>query len=373
MRKVLDCIILLPLVALALSPPWNTQLDCTVNSFAWLYMITIIGFLIFWLLYLKVNVWIKLLAVYVFATCFFSKAPYMSFTMLSSFTLALFYYHACTTVRNRDLFYKAAQSIFFFNCLLIIMQLFGKDVLLNFNMPAPVVLGTIANYMILGSFCMALAPFLIVNSRLNFIPLFLVAYISQSSGTLLAISAGLGVYVWMKFKKLRVLIIAVLIIMCVFMAYKESQFKVFGKQGRFPVWKRTIELSLEHPIVGHGIATYKLLFPIYSQDLSSSEGNRMLPWDYHNTEGKGLRWSRAHNVFLQIPFEVGWVAYIIILGFIFSVVRLTLRNGSATHLAGLTVLATDMLVHFPDRMVQSICLILAFLAFCETRKKGELC
>ena len=208
MRKVIDYTLLSVMVVIALLPPWNWKINCDVNSFFWLWGVLASAFLVMWLAaFVNVSVWLKALLVYAFLTCFLSRAPYISFTMFWSLIACAYYYVALLNVENRDVFYKAAQSIFFVVVFLIIVQLFGKDTLLNFNMPAPCVLGTIGNKMILGTFVICLAPLILQVSILNLIPLWLVAFISGSSGTILSVAAGTTLYAWMKWKKARLFII----------------------------------------------------------------------------------------------------------------------------------------------------------------------
>ena len=364
MRKLIPVLAVIPLTVLALIPPWTIQLDCTINSLLWLFAVFTSGFLAFMYLYQNVSVWLKLLVLWCFASCFISNAPYMSFTLYWTVITCAYYYALCRKIEDWSIFHKVIQSVFFFIVLLIIMQLAGKDTLLNFNHKAPIVLGTIGNPMILGSYICVLAPFLIKN-KLNWIALVLIAFISGSSGTVLAIFAGLSVLIWHTARKLRVFIVLMGLIAVIF-AGMTRDIAVFTTYGRFPIWKRTAELIVKRPL-GYGVATYKLLFPVMSGDLDAVNCTSTR-WEYDNTKGNGLAWRRTHNSFLQLPFEIGIPGLILCIGWIVSVMR---KVNDPVRLAGITILATNMLTAFPERMIQSVLIILAFLAYYECGERQQ--
>jgi O-antigen ligase len=277
--------------------------------------------------------------------------------MFWSVITCAWYFVLCKQIKDWTPVKKAIQAIFFFIVLLIIMQLLGKDTLLNFGLKTPTILGTIGNRMILSSFACILAPFLIF-SPLNWVALILVSFISWSSGAVLSIGAGLSVYVWAKFKQLRLLIVVLAILAPILFAYKTGDFRVFGVSGRGPVWVKTLELSIQHP-QGYGIGTYKLLFPV----LCGNEIRRQQP---------GKAWTTAHNDWVQILFETGFVGFILLLGWLVSIVRNVLKHKDIIALSGLAIVGTNMIVHFPGRMVQSAFILLIFLAYCE-RQDGKTC
>jgi O-antigen ligase len=345
--KYLSYILLIPLLILALTPPMALELDCKINSTFWLWMTFVSGFLAFLFLYQKVSAWLKLLVVWLFTSCFFSRAPYISFTMFWSVIVCAYYYAFCKKIKDFTPVKKSLQAVFFFITLLIIAQLFGKDVLLNFNSPNINVLGTIGNRMMSSSFVCILAPFLIVNP-LNWIPLIIISFITWSSGAVLSIGAGLSVYAWARFKKMRLLIIVIAILAPILFAWKTGDIYQFTRAGRGPVYLKTLELSLQRPI-GFGVGTYKVLFPV----MCGKEIRKQQP---------GREWNTAHNDWLQMLFEMGFVGVILLMGWLISIVR---KTKDPIKLAGLAILATNMMVHFPMRMVQCAFIILMYLAYCE--------
>lgn len=365
MRKALDYIILSPLVYMALQPPWSVDIECGVNSYWWLFGCLLSGFLAIWQCFLNTNPWLKVLTLFMYAGCFLSSAPYMSFTMFWSVIACSYYFHACKYVQDRKIFYRAVQVIFCMVCILLCMQLFGKDTLFNFNNKTPCVFGTIGNRMVFGSYVISIAPFLLGMSMLNIIPIAITAFISQSSGAVLSVAVGIAVYTFIKFKTFRIPIILACVISAISFAWVTGDIYQFDKAGRLPVWKRTVELTNKVPVFGYGIGMYKILFPIMSQDLPSCVAT-VGKWEYENTTGKGLAWRRTHNCWLQILFETGYVGFLLFLGFVLSIAWKVRRDAVA--ISGLAMVGTNMLVHFPTRMAQSVLVLIAFLAFCQTKE-----
>jgi len=354
-NKILTYLALIPLIILALTPPMDFQLDCTVNSTFWLWMVFLSGFFAFLFLYQKVSVWLRLLVLWSFISCFLSRAPYMSFTMMWSVIVCAYYYLLCTKIENWEPVKKVIQAIIFFIVLLMVMQLLGKDTLLNFNQKTPLVIGTIGNKMILSSFVCILAPFLIFNP-LNWVILLIISFITWSSGAVLSIFAGLGILAWIKFKKWRLVFLTIAIVLPICYAISTRDIATFqSSAGRRLVWIETAQLSLKNPL-GYGIGTYKILYPV----LCSRTVTKQAP---------GREWNTAHNTYLQMTFETGFIGIFLFLGWMITLIRNVLKNKNHIQLAGFAIIATNALIHFPDRMVQSAFIILMFLAFCSQGEK----
>lgn len=354
MKKLIPYIALIPLVLLALCPPWSFQLDCTVNSLFWLWMVLLSGFATFLFIYQNVSIWLKLFLIYSFISCFFSRAPFISFTMLWSVVVCAYYYVLCRNIENWTPVVKTIQAIFFLICSFLIIQLFGKDTLFNFYTKTPVIFGTIGNRMIFSSFVSCLAPFLIINP-LNWIPLSLLALISHSSGAVLALGMGGATLLWFKVKRARIALVALIIAIPIIFAFKTGDFsKDVLRAGRLPMWNDGIQLCLKKPM-GYGIATWKILYPV----LCSKEVKAQQP---------GREWSTAHNDFLQIPFEVGIPGLILLAGWVISILR---KLKDPLKIAGLMILVGTMSVHFPARLCQTVLIIIMYIAYCE-RKSDEL-
>lgn len=367
MKKYITYLALIPLVLLALTPPMVFALDCRINSIFWLWMTFASGFFAFLFLYQKVSVWLKLLVIWCFVSCFMSSAPFISFTMFWSLIICAYYYMLCLKIEDWTPVKRCIQAIFFFVVLLIIMQLFGKDTLLNFKEKTPDILhgvvtpifGLIGNKMMSSSFMCILAPFLIYTP-LNWAVLIIVLFISTSSGAVLAIWSGLGVYVWLRFKKLRLVILIAAIIIPMMFAYKTDKIKMFFLKGigggRYQVWVDTVKLSLKRP-VGYGLSTTKIIYPVICDKNFRSRK------DYQPV------WNTTHCDPLQILFELGFLGFILLLGWIISIVRNVLKHKNYIQLSGLVIIGMNMCFHFPMRMSQSVFIIIMFLAFCTQGEK----
>lgn len=349
--KKIPILAIIPMLLLALTPPLSVQLDCTINSTFWLWMTFVSGFLAFFFLYQKVSVWLKLLVVWCFVSCFLSSAPYLSLTMFWSVITCAYYFALCKKITDWKLVLKVIQSIFFFMVLLVIMQLFGKDTLLNFGLKIPKITGTIGNKMIASSFMCVLAPFLIFNP-LNWIALAIMSFITTSSSAIFSIGTGFAVYAWGKFKKARTIIVILAILTPIVFAWKTGDFsEVAFKAGRFPVYKDTLQLSLKRPL-GFGIGSYKILYPIMcSKEIAD--------------EQPGSQWSTCHNDWLQILWETGFIGFFLFLGWIITIVINVVKQKNYIKLAGLVIIGSNMMFAFPQRMVQSAFILLIFLAYCS--------
>lgn len=358
--KIRDLIVLAIMTGTALLPPWAWHLDCTLNSFLWLWVTILSIFASFLIItYTSLNVWAKLFIAWSLFGCFMSSAPYLCLTMFWSLVACAVYFILASSVKDKTTFYAVAQGILFAVIALVILQQFGKDTLLNFNMKSPVVFGTVGNRMIFGSFVMCLSPLLLRSSALNLVPLWLLAFLSQSSGPVLSMAVGTAVYAVIRWKVKAYVVIACALV-ALGVAVMQNEFKTFVTYGRGPVWEKTIELSLKKPF-GYGIATYRLLFPVLAPDIEPNKGAGMQEWEYENTKGKGLAWRRAHNTFLQILFEFGIPGAFFFIMFMISVVR----GGGVEALSGFSIVGANALTAFPDRCINIVFVILVSLAFCH--------
>lgn len=377
MKKIPEYIAGFCIVSLALIPPMSMTLYTTVNSALWVWLVLMAGFL-GWTLFVKskANVWLKLLLVYCYVSCFWSKAPYLSFTAYISVMACFCFYLLCKKIRDYEFIFQIVQGIFFLLVTLIVMQLFGKDTLLNFNQPKPVVLGTIGNYMIMGSFITCLSPILLSYKKLNFIPLLIIAFIAKSSGAVLALLAGLLFYLFFKIKNKAAYILILCIIVSGFGFYlcKDTSIASRLDGGRWPVWKRTARKILERP-QGYGISTYRVLFPTFAQDLISL-GKIEGGWKYENTFGFLVPWRRTHNCWLHLWFEAGHYGFALFMGFVLSLLwkfyRAEKTEAMLVAAAGLVIIGSDMTSHFPTRLENAIPAIIFFLAFYQSLFNKEV-
>lgn len=83
--------------------------------------------------------------------------------------------------------------------------------------------------------------------------------------------------------------------------------------GRMDVWKRGIGYMMQHPIAGVGAGA----FPVAEGTISALAGQQQY--------GVGLKWSAAHNSFVQVGAELGFPGLIAFLGFLIVGFRLARR------------------------------------------------
>ncbi len=357
------------IAVLALIPPVKIQLACTVNTTVWLWCVLIGGFLGFFLLYSKINIWLKFLVIFSYISCFTSAAPYLSFTLFWSVLASVFFYMMCLQVKDWTPVMRIVQSLFCLTLLLIIMQQFQSDTLLNFNKKAAVFFGTIHNPMMLASFIVCLSPFLLLHNKLNIIPIVAALLLSKSSGAIFSIAAGLFFYMSLtvKSKTKKIAVLLLIAILCFAYTYKDGKFQAFNKiERRGPIWARALKASAVHPIMGYGIGTFQVVFPVLAEGIMTSHPG---PWTYEWTEGDWIAWRKAHNCWLQILFETGLIGLFLFLGFVctlfFKLWRHSKIETTAMPLTGLVILGVNMTVHFPSRMLQTVIVMIAYLAFCK--------
>ena len=157
---------------------------------------------------------------------------------------------------------------------------------------------------------------------------------------------------YIKNNKKEVVITIGIIVLTIFLvfAFRSGEIQNLKTGSRLHVWVKSIQLTNEHPIMGYGIGTFKHLF--------------------HPLSGmKTVAFRTAHNFFVQILFETGYSGLLFILSMLSYLFYKLIKTKSILCLVGLSMLVADGLVHFPDRMIQAILLIVMFLAYCTVKIK----
>lgn len=367
--KFKDCLAAIPMIALALVPPAVIKLPIIANTSFWIWLVLVAGFSGIVYKNTSANIWLKALALFCLATCFTAKIPYIAFTAYIMMALFFYYYLLCKKISDYTLIFKAVQGIFFINCVMLIAQLTGHDNLLNFNHETPVVLGIVGNPMQLASLLTICAPFLLVYRKWHIIPLLIFAIWIKSSGMILALGGGIIFYTWFTFKKFRMFITIGVALLIILFAWNDGLMAKFRQSGgdRWPIWVRTVQLANKKPIFGYGIGTYRVLFPVLAGEIS---GNGQADWRYEYTTGNQMAWRQAHNCWLQLIFEIGYVGTALVFGLIGWLIWLfvwavkTKENVIAA--SGLLIILLDLTVHFPDRMPQAILIIICYMAYYQS-------
>ena len=125
-----------------------------------------------------------------------------------------------------------------------------------------------------------------------------------------AVMAGFGVLAWLKISpRLRKWSVAAVVMAVAGFPFlpveyraqvktilDKEDYNMYSPRGRMAVWKRGIGYAKEHPLVGVGISN----FQIAEGHISELARNR--------APGTGIKWSAAHNSFLQVTAEMGFIA-----------------------------------------------------------------
>ena len=343
-----------------------------INSFAWLFAVLISGLIGFYMLTQRLHPALKFLSVYLFIGCFFSEVPYFSFTAYIILSMTFVFFLIARECQEKILI-DVMQSVFWLELTLASLRLMGMDTLMNYGRPEPVFFGTIVQHMRFASLLCILSPFLILRSKWYIIPVCVAAVLCTSSGFALSILAGILVYVALK-RPPKWLVLSsfavVLPLLGLALWLGRDSFAVAFREGRFPIWmvilkswvldtkgpmgspdwlgiSQTGPFDLKTFLFGHGLDTFYAMFPVYKHD--------------------GNSFAQAHNCWIQIPWEVGLAG---LMGVIAYCTWLCFRLYKAKEhecLAGLAIIGTNMIPHFPTRMTQTMWLIVAFIAICERR------
>lgn len=290
----------------------------TSNMYLWTFLVLASGFAGFFLLFQKVNPFIKTIAIAGFINCFFSLSFQYSATAYMALVGGCYFYWACAMIEDWNLVFKVLLTLIIFNCFFMGMQALGRDSLLNFGMGKNLVCyGTTGARMCVESL-------LIVASALVFQSRYRMA-------------------LWGMF-------FAAVLYLIIYKTNAASQggflHSPFG--SRIPVWKETIAFANQYPWGGWGIGTFKILYHPMSK--------------LHT-----LPWYQAHNEYLQVLFETGRLGLLLMLGYLGNLIWKLKNKRQFRLLTGLSMILLDMMVHFPLREFQCFLIVIAFLAYCETR------
>lgn len=356
MQKFRSHIVGILIVACSLIPPMDFEIAAPIKIWPW--MVLVAGFLGFYLFFLKVAWPVKGLAVLGFLNCFYSAAPFVSFTSYFALISCCYFYFLCSKVQDYRPIFRMLQCLAIFNLFMLLMQVLKNDVLLNFGLNKTLCFGVTGQHMQTSSFSVILAATLLPFSRPNLAVPFLVSAICNSVGGFMSAGAGLLSFAALgKSKNFLISILAILLTIFLLWGTWSSKFtqNLDSKNGRLVVWKNSLELANKRPWKGWGIATYKYLYPA------------LKPSPY------SIKWSMAHNCWLQILFECGRIGFLIVVGYFFylfiKLLKLTrrqiFRDQAVICLAGLTMIAVNMTVHFPTRMLSTVLLIIFFISYCQ--------
>lgn len=344
------------LVALSLIPPIEFVLKNPQDN-AWLWMVVIAGFFGVFTLFIKTNFFVRFIALAGFINCFFSVSPYMSFTSYCSLILCCYFYICCTRIEDWKLVFKAAQSILILNAILLVMEFFGHDTLMDWGQNYISNFGVLGHHMQMASFAMIITSLLLSFNKINIIFALAAALLCHSSWTYLCV--GVGIFVYSLHKNLEASILIFLTLLSIFFFWDLQNHKITENlnkhSGRVIIWEKSFSLANKRPWMGWGIGTYKdVFFPL--SRLSC------------------VPWKTAHNFIAELDFETGHLfTGCVLLGLACLILALVYAKLWLL-LSGLIMIIMDALVHFPDRMMQTVPIIIIFLAYCTVSlRKARSC
>lgn len=359
-KNISNLLVLAPIVIFSIMPPVVFCIPADSTSPLWFWLVAesaLAGILFF---YSSANLLIKSLVGYSLVNCFLSATPNTSFTAFISVMACAYFYLICRRLENYDIVFKVIQSIFFMNCFLLVLQFFGKDSLLNFGLYHPVVFGTIGNSMQMGSFIVVLSAILALSNKLYVIPALLASILVHSAGAVLALSLGGMVYCAYRIRKNSLYgISAASFLLAIYAMSYGVVHKFFLIRG--PVWFKSVKISLRHPVVGYGIGSFKEIFTSF---VSCDKWNQS-HYDVNRYVLEGV-WKNAHNFFVQMFFEMGGIGVALWFGFLVVMVcgffKSKKHEKAVRALCGLTAIIVVAQLHFPERMIQCVPLLIVFIS-----------
>jgi O-antigen ligase len=348
MIKTLTILATTLIVALALIPPIQFFIYFPDQNL-WPWAMTLIAFAGFLLFFIKTSFAVKAVSFLSFVNCFAVGGGLLAFQNHALIVFACYFFILYTKI-DFKITGKAIAAIILLNLFLLIVQHFNADSMLNFGIDRSRVHGVVGQSMQMGSFSVILsAAALPFAWWMIFFPIVTGLMIGSSWAIF---SAAVGIFVFFMCMGLRIL--AVLFagaVIVLFLSVCISQNKIgsnLGIGGRAKAWKETAKLTLEHPVKGWGGGKFKYIFPALGSK-------------HHKP------YTTAHNFFLQFAFEFGWPLTILV-GLCLAWLFWKLIVIGAFDLAtGLSMIVVNAQVHFPDRMIQTVLIIVFFLAMCHRR------
>lgn len=378
---------------LAITPPLYYSAKLTLDPLVWLQIVLVssfIGFLI--LFHTKIDVILKAFILYVWVSCFYSDSPAISFTAFCFFIIGCLSYLIMLRC-NQDIIIRFIEAVFWFEIVLVCMHYFGHDVLMNFGVKYNFInngsalsidtvrgngeffLGTVRQQMRLGSLMAVMAPFLVYKNKWYIVPVSIAAYFSMSAGFALSVIAGCFTYFFITSNRKMLISAICLLAGVVYFIIDFGSFESAWIDGRFRIWLIIIKtwlfntagpigppdvfgitqhgpFNLNSFLTGHGLDSFRYLFPVYKHDPNP--------------------FAEAHNCWLQLVWECGIIGFGIFAGYFVNLLRRLYLDKEYILLSGLVCIGVNAMSAFPTRMIQTMFMIVAFFALCESKVASTL-
>ena len=389
MKKTLSHILGFFLAALIVHPAIDYRIPMLVNSWHWLFIVVMSALLGFQLLQTSIHPALKTLSVYLFVNAFFSQVPYLGFNSYIV-TVFGFYFYLLAQKTENEIMLRWIETAFWVQVCLSIFQLADMDKLLCFDrafeldettlqvkpittdIPKFVMFGTVMQYMRYASLLAVMAPFIIMRDKRYLILIVLLCGLTSSSTFALSLVAGAAVYFGLKVKNWKTFFFIhgpiLLLAAGLYAAWDWGSFRgaiIPSNGGRLITWLvilKTWVMDTAHSVkvdpwgltgpinwqwvfLGHGADTFLPLFPIYKHDMNP--------------------FPQAHNSWFQMLWEIGSIGTGLALWYLGSLVVRLYKCRLFLLLGGLACFGVNMFFAFPDRMMQTIFLMIYYFAFCE--------
>jgi hypothetical protein len=355
MKKPYTLLAFVFIVALSLLPPINFYVTAPEDN-KWIWMVLGAAFFGFYLMFLDVHLFVKVLSVLVFTNCFFTSVPFESFTKYITFVGCCYFYYVCQHIEDWPMIFKALQTVVFLTLFLMVMQYMGHDSLINFGYSHFVHYGIAGQHMQEASFGIIISSLLILWNPLNFLTAFAISIFCKSPWSFLCASIGLCIYLYpinpKITQKISLFFIGIFLVASTIMGKFDANININNDSGRWWVWEKSVLIANQKPFTGWGLGTYKLLFP---------------PISKHYYKSDSMPYKTGHNFLVQLLFEMGYPFVIYVLLMVIVLLWLLIYQEKYLYVSGMVMIIMDALVHFPDRELQCILILIAFLAYIKGR------
>ena len=319
-RKLLSVIVGLIITFLVIIPPLELSINFTNSPIRFVWTFLFCGVLSFYFIFSKANIFLKVLVPYLFLNTFLSSIPHFSMAAFIYAIAGAYFYLLCLEIRDWKIVLRFLLSILMLESLLAALRILNRETLLNFGKSITDCWGSVGNGMQFKALIIILVAFTIQG-------------LSLSRKYIIGLSVGLA-------------------LICGIYFFSNTKIVSNFMYARGPVWYQTIEAAGEHPVVGYGLGTFKVVFPALSEGWFTAEG----------------RWENTHNDFLQVLFETGLVGFIVLLAY---VIYLLIQCTGVVRI-GILMIVFSMCFYFPMRQDSTCPLLIMFLSFCDYKIRGKI-
>ena len=200
---------------------------------------------------------------------------------------------------------------------------------------------------------------------LGLIPCFIGLWMSNAFVSIIAVACGSIYYLGLIGAKQWIILILMAVMLYAFIGEPVSHFK--DGNLRLPYWTKIYAQVSEKPIKGYGLGMFKYIFPKIDMKTYGA-GSPQNRWDAPRT------FHKAHNDYLEMVFNQGYVGLLLFLGFVFSSIQRFSRQGKSSYIGKISLIGIliAMIVSFGHYMTHStlILLPLFYMIILTNQTKG---